>query len=162
MCEYCGCQSLATIRDLTNEHDTVVNLSGAVQTAHHDGNTPGMAEAARAIAAVLRPHTAVEEAGLFPFMAAELPGHLAALEAEHRHIEAVLAAAADGTPTDPAWPQQLLDTLGQLRNHIPEEQDDVFPAALAQLSAEEWEAVEAVCARVGTAVPTSATGASAG
>ncbi|MFJ9448424.1 hemerythrin domain-containing protein [Kitasatospora sp. NPDC101235] len=140
---------------MTNEHDTVVNLIGAVRAAHHDGNTPGMAETARAIAAVLRPHTEVEESGLFPFMAAEFPDHIEILEAEHRRIEAVLGEASDGTPTDPAWPQRLLDTLGQLRAHILKEQDGVFPAALAQLSAEEWEAVEAVRARVGTALPGS-------
>ncbi|MFJ9460699.1 hemerythrin domain-containing protein [Kitasatospora sp. NPDC101447] len=153
MCEYCGCQALATIRDLTAEHDAVVNLIGAVRTAHHDGDAPGMAAAARAIAAVLRPHTEVEERGLFPFMAVEFPDHIAVLEAEHRHIEAVLGEAAGGTPTDPTWPRRLLDTLGRLRAHILKEQDGVFPAALAQLSGEEWEAVEAVRTRVGTALP---------
>ncbi|MEU6238483.1 hemerythrin domain-containing protein [Kitasatospora sp. NPDC047058] len=153
MCEYCGCQALATIRDLTSEHDAVVNLIGAVRAAHHDGDAPGMAAVTRDIAAVLRPHTEVEERGLFPFMAAEFPEHIAILEAEHRQIDAVLGEAADGTPADPAWPQRLLDTLGRLRAHILKEQDGVFPAALAQLSGEEWEAVEAVRARVGTALP---------
>ena len=30
MCEYCGCQSLAAIDELTREHDVVVNLIGEV------------------------------------------------------------------------------------------------------------------------------------
>ncbi|MEV5935740.1 hypothetical protein AB0L56_24170 [Streptomyces sp. NPDC052079] len=34
--------------------------------------------------------------------------------------------------------------------HILREQDGVFPAALAALSTEQWEAVEAVRARAGT------------
>lgn len=156
MYEYCGCQALTAIRDLTNEHDAVVNLIGAVRAAHRDGDTAGMAGAARAIAALLRPHTEVEERGLFPFMAVEFPDPIAVLEAEHRHIEAVLGEAADGTPTDPGWPRRLLDTLGRLRAHILKEQDGVFPAALAQLSTEVWEAVEAVRARVGTALPSAA------
>ncbi|WP_431677205.1 hemerythrin domain-containing protein [Kitasatospora sp. KL5] len=157
MCEYCGCQALTAIRDLTNEHEAVVNLIGAVRAAHRDGDTPRAAAAARHIAALLRPHTEVEERGLFPALAGEFPDHIAVLEAEHRHIEAVLGEAADGTPADPTWPGRLLDTLGRLRAHILKEQDGVFPAALALLSTADWEAVEAVRTRVGTALP-NATG----
>ncbi|WP_230211140.1 hypothetical protein [Streptomyces kaniharaensis] len=70
----------------------------------------------------------------------------------HR-IEAVLGEATGTVPADPTWPQRLLDVLGLLREHILKEQDGVFPAALAALSAAEWEAVEAVRERVGTALP---------
>jgi len=35
-------------------------------------------------------------------------------------------------------------------DHILKEQDGVFPAALANLSTEEWEAVEAVRAKAGS------------
>jgi hypothetical protein len=62
------------------------------------------------ITAVLGPHTAVEEDGLFPAMAADFPEHIADLTADHRRIEGVLGAA-------------------------------------------EWDAVDAVRARVGSAVP---------
>jgi hypothetical protein len=65
----------------------------------------------------------------------------------------VLAEAASGVPADPAWPDRLLDALAVLRAHILKEQDGVFPAALAFLSTEQWEAVEAVRARVGGQVP---------
>ncbi|MFG2692952.1 hypothetical protein [Kitasatospora sp. NPDC048407] len=42
-----------------------------------------------------------------------------------------------------------------MRNHILKEQDGILSAALAQLSAEDWETVEAVRApEVGTALPT--------
>lgn len=153
MCEYCGCQALATIRELTCEHEAVVNLIGAVRAAHRDGDVVRMAAAAREIATVLGPHTEVEEHGLFPALAGEFPDHIAILEAEHRRIEAVLGEAADVMPSDPAWPQRLLDVLGLLRAHILKEQDGVFPAALANLSAAEWEAVEIVRERVGTTLP---------
>ena len=36
------------------------------------------------IAAVLGPHTFVEEHGLFPALATDFPGHIAILEAEHQ------------------------------------------------------------------------------
>jgi hemerythrin-like domain-containing protein len=150
MCEYCGCQALPAISELTREHDLVVDLIGYVRTAHRDADVPRMARIARRISAVLAPHTAVEEQGLFPPLTEEFPDGIAALEAEHRHIEAVLGEAAAGVPADPAWPRRLLDSLDLLRDHILKEQDGVFPAALAGLSTEDWEAMDAVRARVGT------------
>ncbi|WP_432968950.1 hemerythrin domain-containing protein [Dactylosporangium sp. CA-233914] len=150
MCEYCGCQALAAIDELTREHDLVVNLIGEVRAAHQAADADRMAALARRIAEVLGPHTEVEEQGLFPALAGDFPEHVAALQSEHRRVEAVLGAAADGTPADPAWPLDLLDTLEMLREHILKEQDGVFPAALAGLSNEEWEAVDTVRARVGS------------
>ncbi|MFD0317885.1 hemerythrin domain-containing protein [Streptomyces flavalbus] len=153
MCEYCGCQSLTTIDELTQEHETVVGLIAQVRDAHRDGHIARMAELARRITEVLVPHTQVEEGGLFPAMAAEFPEQIAALEAEHRRVEAVLAEAEGPFLADPTWPGRLIDTLNLLREHILKEQDGVFPAALAFLDPEQWEAVEAVRARVGSAVP---------
>ncbi|MER5434116.1 hemerythrin domain-containing protein [Streptomyces sp. NPDC002588] len=153
MCEYCGCQSVATIDELTREHDEVVDLIGRVRDARRDGDVAGMAALACRITAVLVPHTRVEEDGLFPAMAMEFPDHIAALEAEHRRVEAVLTEAADGVPADPAWPGRLLEVLALLRDHILKEQDGVFPASLATLSTEQWEAVEAVRAEAGSALP---------
>jgi hemerythrin-like domain-containing protein len=149
MCEYCGCQSLTTIDELTREHDAVVDLIGHVREAHRDGRVTRMAELAREIAAVLGPHTQVEEHGLFPALAAEFPEKIAVLEAEHRRIEAVLAEADGPFLADPTWPERLRETLDLLREHILKEQDGVFPAALAFLDPEQWEAVEAVRRRVG-------------
>lgn len=150
MCEYCGCQAVTAIGDLTREHDVVVNLIGAVRTARGAGDVAGMAALARRIGGVLDPHSRVEEAGLFPALAAEFPDHIAILEAEHRQIEAVLGEATAGTPADPAWPDRLMETLRVLRHHILTEQDGVFPAALTTLRTADWEAVEAVRARVGS------------
>lgn len=151
MCEYCGCQSVTAIGDLTREHDAVVDLIGEVRSAHRDGDATAMAEGARRIALLLGPHTAVEEDGLFPAMAAVFPDQIAALSAEHRQIEAVLR---EPPRTDDAsdWPQRLLGVLDVLRHHILKEQDGVFPAALAELSTAQWDAVDAVRTRVGTAL----------
>lgn len=150
MCEYCGCQALETIDELTQEHDEVVRLISHIRPAHQEGGAARMAEVAREIARVLGPHTEVEEHGLFPALAGDFPDQIAALEAEHRRIEAVLAEAADGTtPSDPTWPDRLMEAMAMLRDHILKEQDGVFPAALAHLSTEEWEAVETARARAG-------------
>ncbi|WP_055522391.1 hemerythrin domain-containing protein [Streptomyces graminilatus] len=153
MCEYCGCQSLASIDELTREHDEVVRLISHLRPAHEDGDVGGMARVARRIATVLGPHTQVEEQGLFPALARDFPEQISALEAEHRRVEAVLAEAADNiTPSDPAWPDRLIGTMAMLRDHILKEQDGVFPAALANLGTAEWEAVEAVRAEAGSAL----------
>lgn len=153
MCEYCGCQALETIDELTREHDEVVRLISHLRPAHQDGDVDRMAQVAREIATLLGPHTHVEEHGLFPAMAGDLPEQIAALEAEHRRIEAVLVEAADGvTPSDPAWPDRLPAAMAMLRDHILKEQDGVFPAALANLGTEEWEAVEAERLKAGGAL----------
>lgn len=150
MCEYCGCQALGTIGELTQEHDEVVRLISHLRPAHQDGGVVRMAEVAREIAKVLGPHTEVEEHGLFPALAGDFPEQIAALEAEHRRIEAVLAEASGAFLTDPTWPDRLMETMAVLRDHILKEQDGVFPAALADLSTEEWEAVEAARAEAGS------------
>lgn len=150
MCEYCGCQAITAIDELTREHDLVVAMIGQVRTAHTAGDIGEMAELARQITTVLGPHTEVEEHGLFPLLAGDFPDQIAALEAEHRRIEAVLGEAAAGTPTDPGWPVHLIDTLDLLREHILKEQDGVFPAALTSLSGTDWDTVDAARARAGS------------
>ncbi|HEX5199095.1 MAG TPA: hemerythrin domain-containing protein [Actinoplanes sp.] len=155
MCEYCGCQAVSAIDQLTREHDVVVGMIGDVRGAAAAGDVDRMARLARDIAAMLGPHTEVEEHGLFPLLAGEFPDQVAALEAEHRRIEAVLGAAAAGTPADPAWPSLLIETLEILRDHILKEQDGVFPAALTTLSGADWDTVDEVRVKVGTLLPNS-------
>lgn len=150
MCEYCGCQDVGAISELTREHDVVVTLISSVRAAHAAGDTERMAALARDIAAVLVPHTEVEEHGLFPLLAEAFPDPVAALEAEHRRIEAVLGEAESGTPADPAWPARLIATIELLRDHILKEQDGVFPAALTTLSGADWDTVDEVRARAGS------------
>ncbi|OBH23616.1 hemerythrin HHE cation-binding protein [Mycobacterium sp. E342] len=144
MCEYCGCQAVAAIAELTREHDELVNLIGCARRAQAAGDVAGLAAVGRRMTRVLAPHTRVEEQGLFVALAAQFPDHVAALTAEHRHIEAVLAECAHGAPTDPTWPARLLEALRVLRDHILAEQDGVFPAALANLDPEDWDAIDAV------------------
>lgn len=150
MCEYCGCQEIDAIAELTREHDAAVDLIAEVRQAYAAADTPSMAGLARQLTVLLTPHTEVEEHGLFPAMVDQFPDEIGALEAEHRRIEAVLGEAASGVPTDLSWPRRLIDALAVLREHILKEQDGVFPAALTSLGAAEWEAVEAVRVRAGS------------
>lgn len=166
MCEYCGCQAVEAIEVLTAEHDAVVNLIGSARAAVQQADLVTAAATARDIAAVLGPHTTVEEEGLFPALAQESEehaGHVAQLRAEHRSVEGVLQEAVDApgelrVPLDAGWPARLLDALELLREHILKEQDGAFPAALACLAPEQWAAVDAVRARVVAAWETAPAG----
>jgi hypothetical protein len=151
MCETCGCHKPGAIAQLSAEHDAVINLSGAARRALHAGELDAAADRVRAIVAVLGPHSAVEEQALLPAMAAELGTFLPTLLDQHRKIEAVLTESAHGTPTDPGWPARLEQTLDDLREHILREQDGLFPAARISLDPAQWDQLDAVRSRVGTA-----------
>lgn len=61
------------------------------------------------------------------------------------------------------WLEQLLGALRLLRRHILTEQDGAFPAALGALDPADWDAVDAVRARVAVSVAaTAATAAAVG
>jgi hemerythrin-like domain-containing protein len=150
MCEYCGCQEIATIGELTREHEAVVALIGQIQSALVGQRLDDVARSCQQISAILAPHTVVEEEGLFPEMAAEFPDHVESLRSEHREIDSVLAEAAGGPPDDPEWQQRLRDALFLLRMHILKEQDGVFPAALVALDSDQWERIEALRAQLST------------
>jgi len=156
MCEYCGCQQIATIAELTREHDAAVELVGQIKAALPDRRLDDVAQSCQQILAILAPHTVVEEEGLFPEMNDEFPDHISVLRSEHREIEKVLGEAADGPPDDPTWPDRLVAVLHLLREHILKEQDGVFPAALAALDAGQWERIEALRAQISRAATTSA------
>jgi len=162
MCEYCGCQQIAVIGELTREHDAVVAIIGQVRVALAGGELARAARHCQEIAAILAPHTTVEELGLLPAMAAEFPDHVESLMTDHRQIEDVLAEAATGPPADPAWPDRLLGVLFLLREHILKEQDGVFPASVTVLETEQWERIEALRARAGTALDGSSTAPTGG
>jgi hemerythrin-like domain-containing protein len=154
VCEYCGCQDIDVIAELTSEHDRLRELGRTLQDAARAGDVAGAREVAAAMRSVLGPHTNVEEIGLFPMLAGAFPAELDALVGEHRTIDATLEQLAEG-PVPGDWQTRISAALAQLFEHILKEQDGVFPAALGTLSAREWEALEAIRDRVESgSVPT--------
>jgi len=168
MCEYCGCQALASIAALTAEHDQIVTMLGQARALLDGGDVAGAARVARRVTRVLGPHTVVEEQGLFPALVDDFPDHVERLREQHRHVEAVLDEAdvvlahavnessggsLDGSVDGAAlagWPGRLRAASTLLRDHILAEQDGVFPAALAILSPQQWAEVDGVRASVGS------------
>lgn len=153
MCEYCGCQALASIAQLTAEHDEVVNVIGLARKAVEAHDVVAAAGHARTIARVLGPHTAVEEGALFPALARDFPDHVERFLQDHRRIDAVLSETARSSAVHPpgeGWLERLGETLHLLRAHVLAEQDGAFPAALASLGPTDWDLVDAVRLEVGT------------
>jgi hemerythrin-like domain-containing protein len=140
MCEYCGCQELDVVAELTAEHDRLRGLGRHLAAAVDAGDPLAAQPVALAMGEVLGPHTRVEEAGLFRALYADFGPKLDALVDEHRGIDAALAELAAGTPT-PGWQVRTRQVLAQLFDHILKEQDGVFPAALATLTAADWESI---------------------
>ena len=149
MCKYCGCQSAAAIDEVTREHDRALDHVREVEQAAAVGALDSQRNACEQLQAILVPHIAVEEQSLFPALAADHRPTLEVLEAEHRRIE----CAIDGLRAPQStWQIELADAMTMLRTHILNEQDGVFPAALATLTVADWQAVDDVRASVGSAL----------
>jgi hemerythrin-like domain-containing protein len=138
MCEYCGCQSVPAIAELTAEHDQIREVARELDTVAQRQDLPVATELAGRLLMLLAPHTAVEEQGLFRAMAGEFGAHVASLTDDHRRIEQVLGDVASGDPAD-GWPRRVRVAVGELFHHILREQDGLFPAALSVLTPQQWD-----------------------
>lgn len=152
MCEYCGCQHVPAIAELTAEHDRLRELSRDLGRAADSGDFSAASDAATAMRAVLGPHTTVEEQGLFPLLTAEFPDAMTALNQEHQAVETTLVALADSAVPPPDWQHLAGDVVAVLFEHILREQDGVFPAVFAILTPDGGAALEAIRLRVGSPV----------
>lgn len=137
MCSYCGCRAITMIGRLSTEHVAIINATGALRRVALDGDGAGAAAAVEELAALLDPHTRGEEQGLFAELRLDedFAGHVDALCAEHREIDARLAKVANG---DHAEVQELENLL---RRHIDKEENGIFPAAAVALDGAAWDRI---------------------
>ena len=157
VCEYCGCQQIDVVAELTAEHDRLRELGHDLAAAARAADPVAARPLAEAMRTVLGPHTHVEERGLFPALGTDFAAPLEVLVQEHRRIDAVLEEVAGPAPAA-GWPERTQVALTDLFEHILKEQDGVFPAALATLGTADWEAVTAARADAHTG-PAAAVGA---
>jgi hemerythrin-like domain-containing protein len=143
MCEYCGCQSVPAIAELTAEHDQIREVARDLDSVARREDLPVATEVAGRLLNLLAPHTAVEEQGLFPAMAVEFDAHVASLIDDHRRIEQVLRDVAAGESAED-WPVRVRAVVGELFHHILREQDGLFPASLSVLSPQQWDHLDEV------------------
>lgn len=136
MCSYCGCDSITVIGRFMDEHVDIVNALGRL--THAIGELDGVRARADELAALLGAHTGAEEAGLFSVMRRrdEFAAHIGTLCGEHRSLDELLAAIADGD-------HALLPAFERaLRDHIDKEDNGLFPAAASGLDGDEWREVD--------------------
>ena len=96
MCEYCGCQQLDVIGQLTREHERLRNVGRTLSDAVNRRDLDAAQGLARQMLELLDPHTRLEEQGLFPELAADFGEQLSDLEQEHVLMEGALRALAPG------------------------------------------------------------------
>lgn len=143
MCEYCGCQQIPAISELTREHDQLRELGRELVAAADHDRAEDAASIAESMLAVLGAHTRVEEGGLFPAMSREFPEQITSLTIEHVAVHDTLADVANH-PHSPDWAADARWVVSSLFEHILKEQDGVFPAALSVLTPTDWDAVDQV------------------
>ena len=134
MCSYCGCDSIEVIGRFMSEHVEIINATGGLREAVLSGHTDALSRASARVTALLWPHTAAEESGLFRVMARDdvYAEHIAGLCAEHATLESLLAAI---TPGDRNAMERFENAL---REHIDKEDNGLFPAAAIALDGSDW------------------------
>jgi hypothetical protein len=135
VCEYCGCQQIEELGELTREHE---EIRGIAREAMDAGSPDAAVAAVQRLLAALGPHNRVEEDGVFAAMAAQFPEHTDSLRADHQEIGDLIAAFL----TDPAERAPLYRAVDLLFEHILREQDGLFPAALAYLGPADWDGID--------------------
>lgn len=139
MCNYCGCRHFPLIGRLTAEHLAVGETAGLLRRAITDGRHADAFALLRELLALLVPHSATEEGGLFAELRAEgtLAEAVEQLCAEHDDIHGVLGRV---DPAAPDW-AAVLTALGRLRRHIDNEEHGLFPAAVIALPIPAWDRI---------------------
>jgi hemerythrin-like domain-containing protein len=144
MCDYCGCRNQPAIDELSEEHDRILDLVYGLRREAARGDHPTVAAVlAREVAPLLREHTDKEERGLFEQLRSAwgLDERLGTLVGEHRDIDALVDRALAGGPGWVGGVHRLIDTLSQ---HIADEETDLFPYALYELTGRQWDAIDDV------------------
>lgn len=90
------------------------------------------------LANLLNPHSAFEESGLFAALKLddEFVEPLERLTLEHKEIDGLVGRLIEGDISVVGY----LDTL--LRNHISNEENGIFPAAVTTIDGELWDQIE--------------------
>lgn len=142
MCDHCGCRELTPVRRLMDEHDRLRELSNHVRRHLAGGNDAAAREDFQQILVVLGPHVAREEGALFPMLRGsdELAGHVGVLEGEHAGLYDDVDDLEDAAV--PAWGDGVLRLLHDLDAHMFKEDFGLFPAAIAALDGDDWDAMD--------------------
>ncbi len=144
MCDYCGCRRQPVIDELSDEHEHLLEHVSQLRRLSRSGSHDEVAEILRVhVVPALAVHTTKEERGIFTELRRSwvADDRLDALVGEHRAIEEligrILAAEID-------WRPLVRELADDLAGHIVDEETDLFPYALYELTPGQWEAVESL------------------
>jgi hemerythrin-like domain-containing protein len=144
MCDYCGCRDLTpAIGELSEEHERMLDLGYRLRRAVAARDHAAALEVLDGLEPLVGHHTDKEEQGLFSALR-EVWGaddRLDTLVGEHEEVDALLAEVRRG---DPGWPDAAERAVAVLSQHLLDEETDLFPYAMYELSPTQWERVEAV------------------
>lgn len=145
MCDYCGCQDVGPIGELSREHEAIEDLAAALRRRLEAGQD-GTSELV-ALQDALGIHLQREEVGLFAELTrlGECTAYLGRLADDHARARAsLLSARQAGSAEAPL----LLAGLAELAAHIETEEHDFFPASRLLLDETAWSTVAAAHRRL--------------
>lgn len=142
MCEHCGCREVESIRELRDEHDALSGQAFHVRHALASGDRGAARVLLDELVSHLVQHVTREELGMFAALRSqgEFAAEVAALEGEHRAMDAVVAGL---DPEGPDFVARVTALLDDLDAHIEREDLGIFPVAVVTLGATGWATVEA-------------------
>jgi len=148
MCDYCDCRSHPQIADLNADHEILLIQLNELERVVDAGDDAAAAKLLSPMSDLLHRHADKEERGVYPQLveAGVDEEYVGRFEHEHRLID---TAAEAGTGT--GWQSAARHLIDQLRDHIFNEETDLFPAAHQMLTPEQWDAIDA--ATGGTSAP---------
>lgn len=141
MCDHCGCRGVGAIRELMDEHTSLVDDGDHIRRALRNGDAGLATEPLTDLLAHLERHVRREETGIFEALRAsgEFLDEVGELEGEHRDLAARIASldidSADFGP-------QVNRFLDELEVHVAREDYGIFPAAVVTLGAPGWQVVD--------------------
>lgn len=149
MCGHCGCHGVDAIRELVDEHASLVEDAGVLRAALARGERETVVQVLARLVAHLESHVRREEDGIFTALRedGDFADEVDALEGEHRVLDDAVAAL---DPEDPDFDTAVLGLLADLEEHIEREDLGIFPVAVVTLGLAGWETVEAAHARTGS------------
>jgi hemerythrin-like domain-containing protein len=136
MCDYCDCRRIGPVAELSEEHQVMSALAARLRQHLAMADEAAAAAVLRQLQALLGPHLAKEEAGIFAQFAAKEDSewYLGELRADHaRARSALIGAKAD----EPTW-AAVLTALDELAKHIEVEEYDLFPASRVFIDDQGW------------------------
>jgi hemerythrin-like domain-containing protein len=141
MCGHCGCNEVAAIGELREEHLALQVQAHGIRRALAEGDRPSALDRLGRLVAHLGRHVEREERGMFTALReqGEFADEVDALEGEHVALDAAIASL---DPRRDDFEAAVTGLLAELDTHIEREDLGIFPVSVVTLGATGWATVE--------------------